>query len=164
MKYLQLLALLLVSSVIFLSSCKEPVKAPKEEVLQPLNLEQWANQPSAATQNPAAAGAEAAQNAVGVWHYTCSQGCVGGAGMAGNCNTCGGLLAHNAGYHANTVNSSTSSTPFATLNAPAGVEPSQNAAGVWHYSCGKGCAGGSGSAGNCNACGTVLAHNAAYHS
>jgi hypothetical protein len=68
MKYLKLLAVLLFGALISLSSCKEDIKAPKEEALQPLNLEQWANQPSAATQNPAAAVAEAAQNAVGVWH------------------------------------------------------------------------------------------------
>jgi hypothetical protein len=42
---------------------------------------------------------EPAQNAAGVWHYTCSAGCTGGAGSAGNCATCGQALAHNASYH-----------------------------------------------------------------
>ena len=42
---------------------------------------------------------EPAQNAAGVWHYTCSAGCAGGAGSAGSCGSCGGALAHNAGYH-----------------------------------------------------------------
>lgn len=42
-------------------------------------------------------------------------------------------------------------------------EPPQNAAGVWHYTCPKGCAGGGGSAVACATCGTTLAHNAAYH-
>ena len=42
---------------------------------------------------------EPAQNADGVWHYTCSAGCAGGAGAAGTCASCGGALAHNSGYH-----------------------------------------------------------------
>jgi hypothetical protein len=42
---------------------------------------------------------EPAQNAAGVWHYTCSAGCTGGAGSAGNCASCGQALAHNAAYH-----------------------------------------------------------------
>ena len=42
---------------------------------------------------------EPAQNASGVWHYTCSAGCEGGGGTAGNCSKCGGALAHNSGYH-----------------------------------------------------------------
>ena len=40
-----------------------------------------------------------AQNAKGVYHYTCSAGCAGGAAGAGNCSSCGGALAHNAEYH-----------------------------------------------------------------
>lgn len=39
------------------------------------------------------------QNANGVWHYTCSNGCAGGAGSAIACSQCGNTLAHNAGYH-----------------------------------------------------------------
>jgi len=162
MKYLKLIALVLVSSVLYLSSCKEEApKAPKEETLQPLDLEKWANQSRAAVQNPNAA--EAPQNAVGVWHYTCSQGCAGGAGLAGNCNTCGGLLAHNAAYHANANPAAATQSPFANQTTPALPAPSQNAAGIWHYSCSQGCSGGSGTAGNCNTCGTALVHNTGYH-
>lgn len=40
-----------------------------------------------------------AQNAAGVYHYTCSNGCVGGSGTAGNCGSCGSALAHNTAYH-----------------------------------------------------------------
>ena len=40
-----------------------------------------------------------AQNANGVWHYTCSNGCAGGAGSAVACATCGTTLVHNAEYH-----------------------------------------------------------------
>ncbi len=40
-----------------------------------------------------------AQNAQGVWHYTCTAGCAGGAGSAGKCSKCGADLAHNQAYH-----------------------------------------------------------------
>lgn len=43
--------------------------------------------------------AEPAQNADGVWHYTCNNGCSGGAGSATACGTCGNTLAHNSAYH-----------------------------------------------------------------
>jgi len=46
-----------------------------------------------------AATPEPAQNANGVWHYTCSNGCAGGAGSAIACAGCGSTLAHNQGYH-----------------------------------------------------------------
>lgn len=40
-----------------------------------------------------------AQNAAGEYHYTCGNGCAGGAGTAGVCASCGGQLVHNAAYH-----------------------------------------------------------------
>jgi hypothetical protein len=43
--------------------------------------------------------AEPAQNANGVWHYTCPNGCAGGGGSAGPCSSCGTTLAHNPAYH-----------------------------------------------------------------
>ena len=39
------------------------------------------------------------QNAKGVYHYTCSNGCSGGAGTATKCVSCGTVLAHNQIYH-----------------------------------------------------------------
>lgn len=42
---------------------------------------------------------EPAQNTAGVWHYTCPNGCEGGAGSAGTCAKCGTALAHNSAYH-----------------------------------------------------------------
>tara|TARA_R110001583_G_scaffold50850_5_gene158692 strand:+ start:358 stop:789 length:432 start_codon:yes stop_codon:yes gene_type:complete len=42
-----------------------------------------------------------AQNALGVYHYTCNNGCAGGAGEASNCKTCGNVLTHNQAYHTN---------------------------------------------------------------
>ncbi len=109
---------------------------------------------------PAATTPEPAQNADGVWHYTCPKGCEGGAGAAGPCPKCGAQLAHNQAYHA-----SATQTPPVQLqnNQPATPEPAQNANGVWHYTCPKGCEGGAGAAGPCPKCGAQLAHNQLYH-
>ncbi|GGK52794.1 MULTISPECIES: hypothetical protein [Flavobacteriaceae] len=43
----------------------------------------------------------AAQNAAGVYHYTCTNGCVGGAGSMVDCKSCGTPLEHNQAYHNN---------------------------------------------------------------
>lgn len=40
-----------------------------------------------------------AQNALGVYHYTCTNGCYGGAGTVTKCTSCGSDLAHNQAYH-----------------------------------------------------------------
>lgn len=138
---------------------------------------------------------EPPQNADGVWHYTCSNGCAGGAGGAQACATCGNMLVHNTVYHSGgnaaaagtpataggvnqisfdpnnpTSGNSTISFPNSgstvtsnTVAPPSTPEPPQNAAGVWHYTCGNGCAGGAGSAIACAGCGGTLAHNTAYH-
>lgn len=42
---------------------------------------------------------EPPQNAEGVWHYTCPNGCAGGGGSATACAGCGTTLAHNQEYH-----------------------------------------------------------------
>lgn len=55
-----------------------------------------ANQPIQVTPPTAA---EPAQNANGVWHFTCANGCAGGGGAVGTCSGCGGALAHNQAYH-----------------------------------------------------------------
>lgn len=61
---------------------------------------QPASTPNPAGQSPAITTTpEPAQNAAGVWHYTCPSGCSGGAGSAGKCASCGGDLAHNTAYH-----------------------------------------------------------------
>lgn len=44
---------------------------------------------------------EPAQNAAGVYHYTCPDGCSGGAGSATACASCGKTLVHNTAYHSN---------------------------------------------------------------
>lgn len=48
---------------------------------------------------PNAKTLEPAQNSDGVWHYTCSNACSGGAGSAIACASCGNILAHNSSYH-----------------------------------------------------------------
>lgn len=112
---------------------------------------------------------EPPQNAQGVWHYTCPKGCKGGGGAAGPCAKCGATLAHNAAYHSASTPPGQIAGDTKTLPAdikqvpPPKVEPPQNAKGVWHFTCPKGCAGGAGSATACAKCGGTLAHNAAYH-
>lgn len=38
-------------------------------------------------------------NANGQYHYTCTNGCSGGKGKAGNCDSCGSALEHNSAFH-----------------------------------------------------------------
>jgi len=40
-----------------------------------------------------------AQNALGIYHYTCTNGCYGGAGSAIKCTNCGTTLVHNQIFH-----------------------------------------------------------------
>jgi hypothetical protein len=161
MKYSKILSILLLSTVISIYSCNDKPSAAKQQARESLEA---ANPPSVpnAVDPPSAQPAEPAQNAAGVWHYTCSKGCAGGAGAKGNCATCGGPLAHNPAYHPQ--NTTTPTTPPITPQAtPPTAEPAQNAAGVWHYTCANGCAGGAGAAGPCATCGSTLAHNTVYH-
>jgi hypothetical protein len=53
-------------------------------------------QPQASTPAP-----PPAQNAKGVYHFTCPNGCAGGAGAQGSCAKCGTALVHNQAYHNN---------------------------------------------------------------
>lgn len=112
---------------------------------------------------------EPPQNADGVWHYTCPNGCEGGAGSATECSKCGTRLKHNVAYHSNpgaTPNSPVIQSP-AVNGQPATPKPQsapQNAAGEWHYACATaGCGGGAGGPGTCPKCGAALKHNTAYH-
>lgn len=121
-------------------------------------------------------------NAGKVWHYTCPNNCANsGSDTQGNCPVCAGALAHNQAWHNLPENQATPTptdpdqlSPIITTDGqvttttidpatPALKEPAQNANGVWHYTCGNGCAGGAGTQGNCASCGSPLAHNAAYH-
>jgi len=157
MKHLKILAILLFSSVISFFACNDNTNSPKKETQKQFEASDLPTLTKPT--NPNEATPEAPQNDGGVWHYTCSKGCAGGAGSAVNCDTCGDLLAHNQAYHSNTKSTPTS-IPFMT---PSDAEPDKNTAGVWHYTCGKGCVGGAGAAGNCGTCGSALTHNTAYH-
>lgn len=187
---MRILSVLLAFSLLMVSGCKNAPERPDailDENYEPIVP---SNAPTAATTPPATA--EPPQNAAGVWHYTCSNGCAGGAGSAVPCATCGTTLVHNTVYHSgggatqpnvvtNTATTSggtpvgsmtnpvingaaTAANPIATPpSAPKAPEPPQNAAGVWHYTCSNGCAGGAGSATPCAGCGTTLVHNTVYH-
>ncbi len=160
MKYFKIVAILLLSSVMSFYACNDKSNARKQEARESLKISDPATTPDAVIPNPTTP--EPAQNAEGVWHYTCSKGCAGGAGAAGVCATCGGTLAHNSAYHSK-ANSTPTTPPITPSVTPPTAEPAQNAAGVWHYTCGNGCAGGAGAVGTCATCGGTLAHNTAYH-
>lgn len=155
MKYFKIITLLLLFSTISFYSCKDDIKKQETKVINTPTIS------NTTPQNPA--NVIASQTAGKVWHYTCIKNCGGGGDSAGNCKNCKSILVHNTAYH-NQVNKTQSSAPFATpVATKTTAEPSQNLAGVWHYTCTKGCAGGAGGAGNCGVCGSVLTHNAAYH-
>jgi ribosomal protein S27E len=176
-------------AVVFATSCKTEGDAARDAAMQQIQGGQPAvGDPAAGAAattttpaaNPATPTPEPAQNAAGVWHYTCPKGCAGGAGSAVACAKCGTTLAHNQAYHANNNDNKTTVTTSsgANVSLPEGIkpvpspltnppatptEPAQNAKGVWHYTCSGGCAGGAGSAIACAKCGKTLAHNQAYH-
>ena len=178
MKLLTYLSMLALCFSVLMTSCSsnDDVKKAARE-----SLGEVTPPPAGATPPPAAnpATPEPPQNAEGVWHYTCPKGCAGGGGSAAPCGTCGETLAHNTAYHNNGTTPAAAPTitpPGAPAGLPTGAitpppaatppttpEPAQNAAGVWHYSCPKGCAGGGGSAAPCGTCGETLAHNSGYH-
>lgn len=101
-----------------------------------------------------------------VKHYICPNNCEGGGGdAAGSCPVCGTELQHNQAYHNTGTAASGNPNPISTQTVPTPQtpEPAQNAAGVWHYTCGNGCEGGAGSAVACASCGATLVHNTTYH-
>lgn len=162
MKYFKILSTLLLCLTFSFFACNEKTKSKRIDPtaipnMAPTAVPNLSNLPSSNAGTPNSTAPEPAQNATGIWHYTCSNGCAGGAGAAGTCATCGSSLAHNQAYHA-----SAAGTPTLPSSAPA-ASAGQNAAGIWHYTCGNGCAGGAGAAGACATCGSTLAHNQAYH-
>lgn len=70
-----------------------------EELLKNGPLKVQSNATQTAPTNNKVNTPSPAQNSIGVYHYTCSNGCNGGSGSASNCNTCGNPLAHNQAYH-----------------------------------------------------------------
>lgn len=164
MKLSQLLTLSILCTVVLFTACNNDsdVRDAAREALP---------EATAATATPSAPAAPAATPSTNPNepHYKCPNNCAGGVGDgAGNCPVCGTALAHNQAYHNNPTPSATPSTTITpgTPNATPASEansPAQNAAGVFHYTCPKGCAGGAAGAGSCATCGAALAHNADYH-
>ncbi|MDX1940989.1 MAG: hypothetical protein SFU99_10590 [Saprospiraceae bacterium] len=99
-----------------------------------------------------------------VQHYICPNNCQGSGGpQGGNCPVCGTAYQHNDAFHNQALQQNTQPQQPQAQPFQNAAPPAQNAAGVYHYICSNGCAGGSGAAGNCATCGTALAHNQAYH-
>jgi len=158
MKVQSLFLIAAIGAVTFLSACKNNATVSKNAPVETTDAQAVtppATTPALQTDPPKT---EPAQNAKGVWHYTCAKGCEGGAGSAVACAKCGATLVHNAAYH-DTPPASTTTTPSTTapsspiINTQPAIttdapktEPAQNAKGVWHYTCASGCAGGGGSA------------------
>lgn len=117
--------------------------------------------------NNAAATAGTPQGAAANAHFYCPNNCEGGyGGEAGDCPVCGTKFAHNQAFHndpANADNKPQVSIGSENEGTQKINEPPQNAAGVWHFTCPNGCAGGSGAAGTCGSCGGTLVHNSVYH-
>jgi hypothetical protein len=161
MKLFQLLIPFTLLALIAFSSCqssesKKVMEEARETLPQTSETSTPDNTISPVIANPG--------NNSDVPHYKCPDNCSGGGGpSAGTCSACGKTLVHNAAYH-----NQPGSTPDPAANPqtpPAQQQPSpaQNAAGVYHYTCSSGCAGGAGSAIACASCGATLVHNSAYH-
>ncbi|MFK5959628.1 MAG: hypothetical protein QM495_12275 [Lutibacter sp.] len=104
---------------------------------------------------------------VTVKHYICVNKCENsGSNIASNCPTCNTPYIHNAAFHNDEfLKNGPLNVPKSNLGTPtnASISPTQNALGVYHYTCPNGCNGGSGTAAKCKSCGTDLAHNQVYH-
>ncbi|NND08950.1 MAG: hypothetical protein HKN87_21470 [Saprospiraceae bacterium] len=157
--------------ILFLSSCAgEGDQSVREQARESLrDIPAGSVTPPSAVTNPAAAAVPTG----GVQHYVCPNNCEGSGGPAqANCPVCGSAYEHNQAYHAQQQQSIQTSpitpgSPPATTITPGAnpitPEPAVNAAGVYHYTCPDGHAGGAGSAAACATCGKTLVHNTAYH-
>ena len=172
MKYTQIFSIALVAFALVLGACSGKKDSDvRDEARESLGLENTQDPPSQAVV-PFSPDALTSTNVVppagGVQHYTCPDNCEGSGGAgAGTCPVCGKEYVHNQAWHAQNNAATTGTDPAnpATIQPPANATPpaAQNAAGVYHYTCPSGCAGGAGGAGACASCGAALAHNAAYH-
>lgn len=143
---------ILLISIIFYSCDNDSAIREKAAQTLPKNSPQMNNQ------------LPTAGSLAGVQHYICPNNCEGSGGPEqGTCPVCGTAYLHNQAFHANDAQNQFPPTPNPATTPTPTAEPAQNAAGVWHYTCAKGCAGGAGSATVCATCGGMLAHNAAYH-
>ncbi len=170
MKHLSILFFFICSLVLGLIACGPSAEdsSVREAARNSLSVPETVAPPASTTP-----GAPPAVNTSGVQHYICPNNCAGSGGpSAGTCPVCGSAYEHNQAYH----NTPASTQPVTTINPdgtpaespgaitpPASTSPAQNAAGVYHYTCAKGCEGGAGSAVACATCGETLVHNQAYH-
>ncbi|MGJ8684527.1 MAG: hypothetical protein ACSHWW_07885 [Nonlabens sp.] len=100
MKFLKIVTIILIGFTLFLTSCKDAENANPKETTAPVKPAKVTPASFQNAMNPAAQNnTEPAQNAAGIWHYTCASGCAGGAGTPSNCKTCGNVLVHNTTYH-----------------------------------------------------------------
>lgn len=160
MKNSKILTILLTSSIISFYACNDKANVTKIDTTNPLEVSSSPTPTNTTTPNTTSSNSS--NNTGKVWHYTCKNGCDGGAESAVNCGNCGNLLAHNQAYHNNNSNVDNTSNSIPFMN-PQTNEAGKNTAGVWHYTCTKGCEGGAASAGTCSNCGNTLVHNQAYH-
>ena len=185
MKMLKLLTLFSFSSTLSLYSCGSDSSntsnadttdaeaaqppAPDASLTPAPGTDAAANLPGSSLQTPVetqqpAAAKPAAGGAL--HHYVCPKNCKGSGGDAqANCPTCGTAYVHNQAFHG-TPAAAPAPAPTGGNNPAAATpppSPAKNAAGVFHYTCPKGCAGGAAGAGKCAKCGGDLAHNQAYH-
>lgn len=169
MKLSNLLIITLFGSFFLIVSCGNKKEDPATDPLTTSTIGAQDPSATAATQTAAGTG----------FHYICPKNCEGGGGPAqGKCPVCGTDMVHNQAFH----NQQPQATPGSSPGTPIQVSPTnetgavtqqtaqpsappaaQNAAGVWHFTCSKGCEGGAGSAGNCAKCGNPLTHNSAFH-
>ena len=178
MKFLSILSIAALCAISVFSACGDDSAASKDAATETTGDQTPPADPTANFPTPIGTTtptAEPPQNAAGLWHFTCPKGCKGGGGSAVPCATCGTTLTHSQAYHGPAgapppgnpaAAPATPGAPGAstvTMPAPTKNEPPQNAAGVWHYTCPAGCAGGSGSSVACGKCGKMMEHNKAYH-
>jgi hypothetical protein len=156
MKTLQFTTLILVAALIFSMGCN----SKKADAVN----DESSTIPKVETKDSASfVNAAGADNVI--QHFICPNHCKGSGGPAeGKCPVCGTDYVHNDAFHkgSSIPEPAMKIDPVTHMAVPTHTE-AQNAHGVYHFICPKGCAGGAGVAGNCAKCGTPLEHNAAFH-
>lgn len=171
MKLSNLLVLVQFSFFIVLTACNDKKMDPASESAT-ITLDSNGIQDPALAASSAVSGSE--------FHFKCPKNCEGGGSTnKGNCPICGTELEHNQAFHSQSagtegvspensikvdpINATGAETNPVTTVQPPAPSAAQNAKGIWHFTCPKGCEGGAGAAGKCPKCGGDLAHNQAYH-
>jgi hypothetical protein len=159
MKSIHFTTLILVAALMFSMACN----GKKADAVN----EETSTVPKTETKDSASfVNAAGADNVI--QHFICPNHCKGSGGPAeGKCPVCGTDYVHNDAFHKGNSTPvpepAMKIDPVTHMAVPTHTE-AQNAHGVYHFTCPKGCAGGAGVAGNCAKCGTPLVHNTAFHS